>query len=230
MAARSKSPSRWTIPTPLMSLGQRSGVTEVPGSRCTLSQKKFVPRITNICSTITSRLQTRGTSERNYCGLLPKWTNKTGVPCSGLAAIRTKFCRADRRTPPSNFQLAMPLPKISSKEWKTSHFLAAQVCRKRAAARRLQGKARSRRLFRAALSRLIASRATSSSTNPVESTEKTGGEDRAVIPLAAEELIENAATVGPEHQYHTRQRASGHHTRRHRQGELFGELRFPFLK
>jgi hypothetical protein len=47
--------------------------------------------------------------------------------------------------------------------------------------------------------------------------------------LAAEELVENAAAIGPEHQHHTRQRASGHHTRRHRQGELFGELRFASL-
>jgi hypothetical protein len=32
------------------------------------------------------------------------------------------------------------------------------------------------------------------------------------------------------HKTSTTPRASGHHTRRHRQGELFGELRFPFLE
>src|SRR3954466_3982814 len=51
----------------------------------------------------------------------------------------------------------------------------------------------------------------------------------APFPLTAEELVENAAAIGPEHQHHTHQRASGHHTRRHRQGELFGELRLPSL-
>src|SRR5499433_406158 len=45
--------------------------------------------------------------------------------------------------------------------------------------------------------------------------------------LTAEELVENAAAIGPEHQHHTHQRASRHHARRHRQGELLGELRFP---
>ncbi len=49
------------------------------------------------------------------------------------------------------------------------------------------------------------------------------------IPLAAEELVENAADIGPEHQCHTHQGASGDHARRDRQGELFGELRFPSL-
>jgi hypothetical protein len=52
----------------------------------------------------------------------------------------------------------------------------------------------------------------------------------APFPLTAEELVENAAAIGPEHQHHTHQRASGHHTRRHRQGELFGEPRFPSLE
>src|SRR5262249_42936728 len=45
-------------------------------------------------------------------------------------------------------------------------------------------------------------------------------------PPTAEKLVENAAAIGPEHQHHTGQRASGHHARRHRQGELFGELGF----
>jgi len=49
-------------------------------------------------------------------------------------------------------------------------------------------------------------------------------------PLSAEELVENAAAIGPEHQHHTHQRATGHHARRHRQGELFSELRFPSLE
>src|SRR5689334_12785133 len=44
---------------------------------------------------------------------------------------------------------------------------------------------------------------------------------------AAEELAQHAAAVGPEHQRHTHQRASGHHARGHRQGELFGEFWFP---
>jgi hypothetical protein len=46
----------------------------------------------------------------------------------------------------------------------------------------------------------------------------------------AEELAQNAAAIGPEHQRHAGQRAAGHHTRRYRQGELFGELRIPSLK
>src|SRR6266404_157938 len=46
----------------------------------------------------------------------------------------------------------------------------------------------------------------------------------------AEELVKNAAAIGPEHQHHTHQRASGHHTRRYRQGELFGELWSPSLE
>ena len=46
----------------------------------------------------------------------------------------------------------------------------------------------------------------------------------------AKELVENAAAIGPEHQHHTHQRASRHHTRRHGQGELFGELRFRSLE
>jgi hypothetical protein len=54
--------------------------------------------------------------------------------------------------------------------------------------------------------------------------------DRRQGPLTAEELTENAAAIGPEHQHHTHQRASGHHTRGYRQGELFGELRFPSLE
>src|SRR6516225_380522 len=49
-------------------------------------------------------------------------------------------------------------------------------------------------------------------------------------PSTAEELVENAAAIGPEHQHHTHQRASGHHTRSHRQGELFGELWFQSLE
>src|SRR5947208_3452221 len=46
----------------------------------------------------------------------------------------------------------------------------------------------------------------------------------------AEELVKNAAAIGPQHQHHTHQRASGHHTRRYRQGELLGELWFASLE
>src|SRR5262249_7098272 len=49
-------------------------------------------------------------------------------------------------------------------------------------------------------------------------------------PSTAEELVENAAAIGPEYQHHTHERASGHHTRSHRQGELFGELWFQSLE
>ena len=46
-------------------------------------------------------------------------------------------------------------------------------------------------------------------------------------PSTAEKLVKNAAAIGPEHKHHTHQGASGHHTRRYWQGELFGELWFP---
>src|SRR4029077_9691229 len=49
-------------------------------------------------------------------------------------------------------------------------------------------------------------------------------------PSPAEELGENGAAIGPEHQHHPHQRASGHHTRRHRQRELCGELWFSSLE
>jgi hypothetical protein len=49
-------------------------------------------------------------------------------------------------------------------------------------------------------------------------------------PLTAEELVENAAAIGPKNQRHTHQRSSGYHARRHWQGELFSELRFPYLE
>src|SRR5262249_50306948 len=58
-----------------------------------------------------------------------------------------------------------------------------------------------------------------------------GCSERAVSRvLTAEERLENAAAVGPEHQHHAHQRASGHHTRRDRQSELLGELRFLSLE
>src|SRR4249920_1787030 len=50
------------------------------------------------------------------------------------------------------------------------------------------------------------------------------------VPLAPEELAENAAAIGPEHERHAHQRTSGHHARRYRQGEFFGELRYTTLK
>jgi len=48
-------------------------------------------------------------------------------------------------------------------------------------------------------------------------------------PLTTEQLVEDTAAIGPEHKHHTHQRPSGHHTLRHRQGELFRKLRFPSL-
>ena len=50
------------------------------------------------------------------------------------------------------------------------------------------------------------------------------------VLLAPEELAENAAAIGPEHERHAHQRTSGHHARRHRQGEFFGEIRFASLE
>jgi hypothetical protein len=49
------------------------------------------------------------------------------------------------------------------------------------------------------------------------------------VPSTAEELVENAAAIGPEHQRHTHQRASGHHARCHRQHPRIDEIARPKL-
>jgi hypothetical protein len=45
------------------------------------------------------------------------------------------------------------------------------------------------------------------------------------VASTVEEFAEDATSIGTERQRHT-QRASGHHARRYRQGELLGDLRF----
>ena len=50
------------------------------------------------------------------------------------------------------------------------------------------------------------------------------------VASTAEQRLEDAAAIGPEHQHHTHQRASGHYTRRYWQGELLGELRLASLE
>ena len=56
--------------------------------------------------------------------------------------------------------------------------------------------------------------------------EVTRGVAKRRVASTAEELAEDAAATGPEHQRHTHQRASGDHARRYRQSELRGDLRF----